>query len=279
MSLNAASIPLRHRVDLDAAEPWDFPMSRSALRLAEVVCPVDLEILVPALNEEHRIGATLEALMHYLMERQIDAIITVIDNGSSDRTVDIVGSFAGSPIPINVIGCARRGKGAAVRKAVLQSAARWVGFCDADLSTPVETLDAVLDLLREGHEVVVASRRCPGAVYAVKQSMGRRLGSCGFRRLTAAYAPTVSDTQCGFKFFARDTARDIFDRALIDGFAFDIEVLGLAHGSGKAIAEVPVVWRDAPGSSFRPWKDGRRVARDVLELRKRFARELVQGVA
>lgn len=272
MSIETQAISLRSHPQAD--DPWDFPTSPSPLRLADVAPPVDLEILVPALNEEDRLGGTLQALTQYLTDRQLEAAVTVIDNGSSDRTVDVVASFAASRIPVSVLGCARRGKGAAVRKAVLQSNARWVGFCDADLSTPVDTLDTVLSFLRDGHDIVVASRRCPGALYAVKQPVLRRLGSYGFRRLTAAYAPTVSDTQCGFKFFSRDAARDIFDRALIDGFAFDIEVLGLAHGSGKAIVEVPVVWRDIAGSSFRPWKDGRRVARDVIELRRRFAREL-----
>ena len=249
------------------------PAPNDAANLPHTAAPsVELEVLLPALNEEHRIGSALQALTDHLDARRLRASITVIDNGSSDRTVDIVTSFAGLSIPVNIVGCAQRGKGAAIRKAVLLSRARWVGFCDADLSTPVETLDSVLSALRAGNDIVVASRRCAGARYASKQPMLRRLGGFGFRRLTASYVPSVSDTQCGFKFFERETARQLFERAVLDGFAFDVEILGLAHGSGKAIAEVPVVWRDVDDSSFRLWQDGQRVARDVIDLRRRFAR-------
>ena len=234
---------------------------------------LDLEVLLPTLNEESRVGAAIRELTDYLEARQLRASITVIDNGSSDRTVDVVAGFADSSIPVNLIGCARRGKGAAVRKAVMRSTARWVGFADTDLSTPIETLDHVLSALRAGSDIVVASRRCTGATYTVRQPLLRRVGGYGFRRLTASYVPSVSDTQCGFKFFERETARKFFGQATLDGFAFDVEILGLAHLSGKAIAEVPVAWRDDDSSSFRLLLDGQRVAREVVELRRMFERD------
>ena len=246
----------------------------ASMRGSEAEPLLELEVLLPTLNEERRLGPALRELASYLETRRLQASITVIDNGSSDRTVDIVAGFAGSSVPVRVIGCARRGKGAAVRKAVLRSTARWVGFSDVDLSTPIETLDHVLSALRDGNKIVVASRRCDGATYAIKQPVLRRIGSYGFRRLTASCAPSVSDTQCGFKFFERETARDLFGCAVLDGFAFDVEILGLAHASGHEIAEVPVAWRDVDGSSFRLWRDGQRVARDVIELRRRFTQQI-----
>jgi glycosyltransferase involved in cell wall biosynthesis len=218
---------------------------------------VDLEIVVPAYNEERRIGPTLEKMRTFLREQSYSAAVVVVDNGSVDRTADAVAELQGTgEIPIHLINCARRGKGAAVRRGVLSSSADCVGFCDADLATPIETLDLAWPLLLQGSPIVIGSRKLRGAQYVECQPLLRRVGGWGFRMLAGRLVPTVSDTQCGFKLFRRPVAQQLFAVTREEGFAFDVEILALASALGVPISEVPVNWSDRPGSSFRPVQDG-----------------------
>lgn len=228
----------------------------------------DLQVIVPALNEESRIGPVLHALVGYLARQPWSSSVVVVDNGCADRTLEVADQIS-SPIPVEVIGCRQRGKGAAVRRGVLSSHARYVGFCDADLSTPVETIGPVMELLGAGHAVVIGSRRCTGAEYVDVQPLGRRMGGAVFRTLVRSVAPNVQDTQCGFKFFHTHLAKALFSRASVDGFAFDAEVVGLALAAGIGVTEVPVSWADAEGSSFRLLSDGYGAMRELLAVRAR----------
>lgn len=232
---------------------------------------VDLDLVVPALNEEERIGATVRALVDHLRTRDWRSRILVVDNGSVDDTSGIVDrSGLGEDVDVEVIGCRRAGKGAAVRTGVARSDAPWVGYCDADLSTPVEDVDRAVGLLREGYAVVVGSRRCLGARYVVPQSLHRRMGSRTFAALTSGVVGAVTDTQCGFKFFHGDTARRLFPAVRSDGFAFDVELLAHAVREQLPLAEIPVQWSDRAGSTFRPVADGVRCAFDVVAIARRL---------
>ena len=113
----------------------------------------DLDIVVPVYNEEFRLPATLRALMAHTATLPLGVRITVVDNGSVDRTTEVLDEVAqGRPdnTSLRVIGCSRQGKGAAVRRGLLASSARWRGFCDADLSTPPQTLTDVVSCLERG---------------------------------------------------------------------------------------------------------------------------------
>jgi hypothetical protein len=239
--------------------------------LARARPQVDLEVVVPAYNEEARIGEVLDALTAFLgAQPALSCAITVVDNGSVDRTAEEVDRFDGGPVPVTLIGCADQGKGAAVRRAVLASRARWVGFCDADLATPIATLGRVVPALAAGHDVVIASRRCEGAAYAVRQPVTRRVGSALFRQLARPLVGPVADTQCGFKFFQAPAARVLFGHSEISGFAFDVEVLALARAGGLSVVEVPVTWSDAEGSTVS-MGGGLAAMRDVAVLRAQHA--------
>ncbi len=229
----------------------------------------DLQVIIPTLNEEARIGPVLEALVAFLAEQPWSSSLVIVDNGSADRTLEVTDRVCSPRIPVDVIGCRQRGKGAAVRRGVLSSTARYVGFCDADLSTPVETIGPVMELLTSGCRVVIGSRRCEGARYVDAQPIGRRVGGAVFRILARSVAPTVQDTQCGFKFFHSHIAKVLFSRSGADGFAFDAEVVGLALATGIEVTEVPVTWKDAEGSSFRPLSDGYDAMRELLAVRAR----------
>ena len=229
----------------------------------------ELEVIIPTLNEESRIGPVLGALVGFLAGQPWSSCVLVVDNGCTDRTLEVADAIASPDVPVRVVGCRRRGKGAAVRRGIFATSARYVGFCDADLSTPVETIAPVVRLLTSGHPVVIGSRRCSGAEYVDVQPVPRRVGGAVFRSVARSVAPSVSDTQCGFKFFHTHIAKALFSKATADGFAFDAEVVGLALAAGITVTEVPVSWTDAEGSSFRLLTDGYGAMRELLAVRSR----------
>ncbi|MEU7163980.1 glycosyltransferase [Streptomyces morookaense] len=239
----------------------------------------DLELLIPAYNEERRLAPTVTALAEQLRTLPLTAALRVIDNGSSDRTAECVDRLAASGIPVTVTGCSRRGKGAAVARGMVTTRARWAGFCDADLATPAAAIGDALALLQDGWQVVLGSRRCAGARMPVRQPALRRLGGAGFRLLTRRLSGPVTDTQCGFKFFEAEAARRVFADIRTTGFAFDLEVIARARVFGLTLTEFPVVWSDQEGSSFRPFADGRRVAGELWRLHRTLPRPVPAGEA
>jgi dolichyl-phosphate beta-glucosyltransferase len=232
--------------------------------------PRHLEVLIPARNEAQRLPRTLMRTVEYLEAQPYSSSVVVVDNDSVDQTVDLASQVRSDRVLVNVIGCAQRGKGAAVRRGILTSRARFLGYMDADLATPIETLDFVLPLLETDCQAVVGSRRVGGAVYAERQPAHRVVSSMIFRTVASRVAPGFADTQCGFKFFAGDLARAAARRLRIDGFAFDVELLRAVTEMGVAVKEIPVVWSDRKGSTLRVL-DGARAVADVLHLARRRA--------
>jgi dolichyl-phosphate beta-glucosyltransferase len=231
---------------------------------------LDLEVIVPAFNEERRIAPTLYALVEELQALPLRSRVRVIDNGSSDLTADTVERVKadlGAGL-IALSGCSKRGKGRAVAKGMLSSSAKYVGFCDADLATPAAAITDALRLLEEGWAVVVGSRLCAGGTYVSEQPLLRRLGSVAFRTSARNISGGIQDTQCGFKFFTRDAAQRVFAHTRIQGFAFDVEILARAHALDLAVKEMPVCWSDQPGSTFSLRRDGFASFADVWALRR-----------
>jgi dolichyl-phosphate beta-glucosyltransferase len=222
----------------------------------------ELELVVPAFNEELRIEHTVRELASYLADSGIDAAIVVVDNGSTDQTAEVVDGLGVLGVDISVIGCARQGKGAAVRRAMLTTRSKFVGFCDADAATPPSTIEAVLPLLRSGSSVVIGSRRCPGARFLAEPTAVRRVGGWVFRQAAGMHVKDVADTQCGYKFFEASVAKQLFGHTTLDGFAFDVELLALAQAWGIEVVEVPVRWSAEEGSTMRI-PAGLRALRDV----------------
>lgn len=228
-----------------------------------------IDVVIPAFNEAERLPATVRTTVEYLARQPWSSRIVVVDNGSSDRTRAVAREAAsGSAVPVRVIGCSRPGKGAAVRRGMLASRARFVGFFDADLATPVETLDAAVRHLQAGATAVIASRYAPGASLVRRQPLGRRLGGAAFRRLAGSLVPGVSDTQCGFKFFERSAVAAALAQCRTSGFAFDLELLQRLVGAGGQVIELPVAWTDQPSSTFRPVQDGLTSFTATLSLRR-----------
>ncbi|MDQ0717738.1 dolichyl-phosphate beta-glucosyltransferase [Streptomyces luteogriseus] len=228
--------------------------------------PVELEIVIPAVNEERRLPRTIGTTVDYLAGQVWSSAVVVVDNDSVDCTIDVPERFDSPTTPVHVIGCSEHGKGAAVRRGIVTSTARFVGFLDADNATPVETLDKVVPLLRDGCAAVIASRHVQGARFEVEESAMRRYGGWMFRRLTRLTLPDIADTQCGFKFFDGRPAREAAAACRVDGFAFDVELLARIVRAGGRVVEVPVAWSDMPGSTFSARRDGVRSMADVLRI-------------
>lgn len=232
---------------------------------------VDLEVVIPAYNEAARIPSTLKQTVDFLAGQSWSSRIVVVDNGSVDETAAVVRRISrekGSVVPISVVGCSRRGKGAAVRRGLLSGTSRFTGFFDADLATPLETLSEAMRHLSDGAAAVIASRHAPGSTLVRPQHIGRRVGGTAFRVLTRSKVKGIQDTQCGFKFFERDALTAAMVQCRSTGFAFDVELLLRLQDNDASIIELPVAWTDGAESTFRPFQDGVASFATVLQLQK-----------
>lgn len=230
---------------------------------------VELSLVVPAYNEAARIRATLETLRAWLDARGPAYEIIVAADGD-DGTREIAASVAPSDPRLLVLGGpGRGGKGRGIRLGVARSRGRVVGFLDADDKTPVEDLDRLLPWLERGFDVVIGSRGLADSRIDVPRPVHRRVGSRAFGLVVHAVLGLrdVRDTQCGFKVFRGDVARDLFARQRIDGYMFDVEVLHLAERSGHRIKEVGVRWRDDGDSRLELVAGNWRNMIDLLRIR------------
>jgi glycosyltransferase involved in cell wall biosynthesis len=231
----------------------------------------ELDLIIPVLNEERRIGATLAAIIERAVESELSLRILVVDNGCVDGTAQVVSEADHADVPVDIMSCRTKGKGAAVRAGITSSIAPFVGYCDADLSTPPGAVTSGVDLLRSGWEVVIGSRRCTGASYSIPQSALRKFGSFAFRRMSADLSGPITDTQCGFKLFHTPVAKQLFSSSKLTGFAFDVEVLAQARRAKHSMIEMPIQWSDSPESSFRPVADGVQSFRELMQVRRSLA--------
>lgn len=272
--LSPLPLPLHDGLALPTAAPAVVatPPAASVRPLGPVMrAPVDLEVIIPAYNESARLPRTLSVLVAFLADQRWSSRIVVVDNGSADDTAAAVGRLPDVAVETVVIGCSQAGKGAAVHRGLRTSRARFVGFTDADLSTPPETLLPAIAVLEQGAAAAIASRRAPGAHLAVPQPLVRRVGGSVFRAVSRPLVPGVHDTQCGFKFFNRAAVHSALWRSRSTGFAFDIEILRHIHNDGGQIVEIPVTWTDFPGSTLRPLRDGLTAFTTVAKLRRDLA--------
>jgi dolichyl-phosphate beta-glucosyltransferase len=232
--------------------------------------PVYLSVVIPAYNEEKRIGASLRAIGGYLAGKTFAAEVIVVDDGSTDRTAEVTRETLEGRVPYQVIRLeANQGKGCAVKAGVLASSGEVILFTDADLSTPIEEFDKFLSRLDEGFDVVVGSRALPGCDIRVRQSAPREAMGKFFNRLVRMFVMKgCPDTQCGFKAFRRAAALDLFSRLQTRGFSFDVEILLLARKAGYRIAELPVVWCNFAPSRVRIIRSSWQMLKDLWRIRR-----------
>jgi len=227
-----------------------------------------LSVVIPAFNEVDRLEPTLLRVIDYCRAERPSYQVLVVDDGSTDGTVALARRIGLECPELQVIELgANRGKGAAVRAGMLAAEGRRILFSDADLATPIEEVGKLERALDQGHDIAIASRAAPGADIQVRQHPLRELMGRSFNLMVRLAAiGGIGDTQCGFKLFTRAAARDLFGRAAVDGFAFDVEILWLARGRYR-VAEVPVVWRHVEESKVSPGSDAARMFLDLLRIR------------
>ena len=230
-------------------------------------------VVFPCFNEEARILPTLDHTVRFLEGRGGCWEILVVDDGSGDRTREVVLSRFADMAAVRVLRYeTNHGKGFAVREGVLATRGELALFSDADLSTPIEELAKLEAKAAEGFDVVVASRVVAGARILTPQPTRRRLSGLAFRSLVRSLGlSSLHDTQCGFKLLRRATVEPILRAIETKGFAFDVELLARAERAGLRVAEVPVDWRDSRGSKVRLFPDALRMASDLVRMRLRLA--------
>jgi dolichyl-phosphate beta-glucosyltransferase len=243
--------------------------------------PLHLSIIIPAYNEERRLPNTIERIAAYLTKRAFHAEVIVVDDGSSDATVELVKKYQERYPALRLVpNGTNRGKGFSVRHGVLEARGEIALFTDADLSTPIEEADKLLAAIEErGYDGSIGSRAVDRSLIEVHQSMIREQAGKLFNRLVRwTMGIEFSDTQCGFKAFRTEPARIIFDQQRIEGFGFDPEILFLAKRNGLRVAEVPVRWSHDEGTKVNVASDGIQMFLDLLVIRWNAIRGLYPRV-
>ncbi len=208
----------------------------------------ELTILIPAYNEARRITATLEKVLGYARTR-LDAFeLLVVDDGSDDGTSDLVRERFGDAVRV-VRRDVRGGKGAAIKSGVEVAGRPWILFSDADFSIPIEEFEKLWKET-ERAPIVIGSKHAPGG-HVEYPPIRRFLGSIGQRLIALFVVSGFHDTQCGFKLYRTDAAREIFRHQRIPGFGFDFEVLFLARRLGHDVREVPIRCEHKIGGTVR----------------------------
>jgi dolichyl-phosphate beta-glucosyltransferase len=213
-----------------------------------------LSIIIPAYNEEKLIGDTLSQVTTFLEAKPFSYEVLVVDDGSKDRTVEIVKEWGAKGFPIRALENVRnRGKGFSVRKGFQGASGEYALFSDADLSTPIKDSDLLLKWHAEGFEVAIGSRALKESKIDLHQPWWREIMGKTFNKIVQLLAIRgISDTQCGFKSFSREAYSTVFKRQTIDGFGFDVEALYIAKKHGFKIKEIPVTWVNRIESSVNP---------------------------
>lgn len=228
---------------------------------------LDISLILPAYNESRVIPTTIAEAVRYFTQRGLRYEIIVAADGT-DGTREIVRDLARTNPALQAIGSEqRRGKGLGIRNAVAIAQGKIIGYADADNKVPITEYDKFRPVLDQGIEAAIGTRR-GGAKIERAQPLYRRLGSKGFLYFmqTVVGLPGINDTQCGFKFFQHDCAKELFRRQKVDAYMFDVEILAIARRLRYRIEQVPVVWRDDADSRLNLVSGNLKNMRDIFKI-------------
>lgn len=226
-------------------------------------------IIIPAYNESDRLGATLDRVLAYVSAQQWDAEIIVVNDGSRDRTPDLVRGYAQRHANLRLVeNLGNRGKGYSVRNGMLNALGEILLFSDADLSAPIEEAPKLLAAVESGADIAIGSRWLHPELQTHRQSLLRQFYGRVFNLvLRILLGLNFKDTQCGFKAFTRSAAHKIFPQQKIERWGFDPELLFLARRFPLKVVEVGVAWAHDEETRINPLRDGLRMFAEVLKIR------------
>lgn len=236
-----------------------------------------LSIVIPAYNEEARLPDTLATVFAYLEGKHFRFLeVLVVDDGSRDGTAALVEKERSLFPALRLLSNpGNRGKGFAVRHGMSEARGEWVLFSDADLSTPIEEIDKLIEAVeRENADGAIGSRAIDRKLVGKRQSILREFSGRTFNlAMRLVTGLPYLDTQCGFKLFRREAAECVSSRQQIEGFGFDVEILYIARKHGYRIIEIPVRWFNAEGTKVSLW-NGIAAFADPLRVRRNDLRGL-----
>ena len=224
-----------------------------------------LSVIIPAHNEENRLPGTLEQVFHFLEKQSFTSEVIIVENGSADKTLEVAQKFAEAHKNFRVMQ-SERGKGAAVQRGMLEAQGEHLFMCDADLSMPVEEMSKFIPPVLQGFDIAIGSREAKGAV-RYNEPPYRHLGGRGINFIVQLLIlPGLNDTQCGFKCFRADMAKDIFQKQTLHGWSFDIELLHIARRRGYRVQEIPIHWYHFADSKVSALRDAVRMIQDIFRI-------------
>ena len=234
-----------------------------------------ISIIIPAYNEEKSIKENLLRIHDFFTTKPWKYEVLVVNDGSQDKTAQIVDEFSKKYKDFFLISYSKnQGKGFAVKMGMLKAKGEIFGFTDCDGATPIEELDRILPHFNQDADVVIGSRAKFSEVTKVqvlvhRKIIGRIFNFCMglFVSIYDQNRKRVKDTQCGFKWFQKEAAQEIFSLTKIKGFAFDVEILFLANRLGYLIEEVPVNWVEKGNSKVNLFKDPLKMLWQVITIR------------
>ena len=213
---------------------------------------IKLSVVIPAYNEESRLPETLGQSIDYLKSQPYGAEILVVNDGSTDGTGHVVRGQSAEPVPVRLLSHpdgANHGKGASVRRGMMEARGAYRLFMDADNSTALSQVERFWPWFSRGCDVVIGSRALKDSVIGTRQGRLKEIaGRLGNWFIRSFAVPGIRDTQAGFKMTTAKAAEIIFPRLTIDRWGYDIEMLAIARIHGCRIAEIPITWINASGS-------------------------------
>jgi glycosyltransferase involved in cell wall biosynthesis len=235
--------------------------------MGEILTKPFLSIIIPAHNEAQRLPPSLEKIDAFLSQQAYSAEVLVIENGSSDNTLEVARAFQAHMPALRVFSESARGKGLAVQRGMLEARGDYRFLCDADLSMPIEQVSRFLPPALHGVDVVIGSREFPGSQRFNEPGYRHLIGRIFNAMVRWLVLPGIQDSQCGFKCFRGDTAEAIFPMQTMGGMSFDAEVLFIARKKGYHLQEIAIDWYFDPDSRVRLVQDSMRMAFDLLTIR------------
>ncbi len=222
-------------------------------------------IIIPAHNEQNRLPNTLEQVFRFLQGQSFTSEVIVVENGSTDHTYRLARKFAEEHENMRVLQSGV-GKGAAVQHGMLAAQGEYRFMCDADLSMPVAEISKFIPPMLSDFDLAIASREVQGAV-RYNEPFYRHFGGRGINFLIQALIlPGLNDTQCGFKCFRAEVAKDLFGLQTLYGWSFDIELLYIARRHGYRLREIPIHWSHFSDSKVSALRDALQMIRDIFRI-------------